>query len=170
VEYYTGGQVEPGDFDLVEVTNEAALARALETVGFLPEARPGHLLRGFYHPDLLTGVLEEGSDPGLLKSDHDADLRAMARAARWVAMVMGMTGSSTAHTSSSVASMSEPPFAQLVQQHVGELAQHLHADRAARAKEFLGATLPRIVGNGVDQDVAVEERPQRVFASSRSKR
>jgi hypothetical protein len=55
VEYYTHGGIESGDFDLVEA-NEQALGEALQAVGFRREDRAGHLLRGFYHPDLLTGV------------------------------------------------------------------------------------------------------------------
>ncbi|MEK0085525.1 hypothetical protein [Benzoatithermus flavus] len=55
VEYYTHGAVESGDFDLVEA-DERALGGALEAVDFVRENRAGHLLRGFYHPELLTGV------------------------------------------------------------------------------------------------------------------
>jgi hypothetical protein len=55
VEYYTHGEVESGDFDLVEA-DERALGDALEAVGFRREDRPERLLRGFYHPELLTAV------------------------------------------------------------------------------------------------------------------
>lgn len=55
VEYYTGGEIESGDVDVVEA-DLAPLAKALEAVGFRREDRSGRLLRGFYHPSLQTGV------------------------------------------------------------------------------------------------------------------
>lgn len=55
VEFYTGGAVVSGDFDIVAPA-EAALESALLAEGFLREDRPGWLLRGFYHPELAMGV------------------------------------------------------------------------------------------------------------------
>src|SRR6266704_3070912 len=55
VEFYTGGAVVSGDFDVVtdaQVVFEAALV----DLGFRREDRPGHLLRGLYHPTLDVGV------------------------------------------------------------------------------------------------------------------
>jgi hypothetical protein len=55
VEYYTGGEIMSGDFDLVE-THDTIVGEALVEVGFRREDRPGFLHRGFYHPELLVGV------------------------------------------------------------------------------------------------------------------
>jgi len=55
VEFYTGGAVVSGDFDIVTPA-EAALESALLAEGFKKEDRPGWLLRGFYHPELAMGV------------------------------------------------------------------------------------------------------------------
>jgi hypothetical protein len=55
VEFYTGGAVVSGDFDIVTPA-EDALQRALLAEGFRKEDRPGWLLRGYYHPELAMGV------------------------------------------------------------------------------------------------------------------
>ena len=55
VEFDTAGHLHSGDFDLVSNADEA-FAQALLAVGFRREDRRGHLLRGFYHPDLSIGV------------------------------------------------------------------------------------------------------------------
>jgi hypothetical protein len=55
VEFYTGGQITSGDFDLVAV-GEDIIGEALLEVGFRREDRRGVRLGGFYHPDLLIGV------------------------------------------------------------------------------------------------------------------
>lgn len=55
VEFYTGGAVVSGDFDIVAPA-DAALENALLAEGFRREDRPGWLLRGFYHPELAMGV------------------------------------------------------------------------------------------------------------------
>lgn len=55
VEYYTGGAIMSGDFDMV-CSAEDKLVAALSRRGFLREDREGRLLRGLYHPDLLLGV------------------------------------------------------------------------------------------------------------------
>jgi hypothetical protein len=55
VEYYTGGELMSGDFDLVAADDEV-VGKALLEVGFRREDRPGFLLGGFYHPELLIGV------------------------------------------------------------------------------------------------------------------
>lgn len=60
VEFYTSGAVVSGDFDLV-TPNDAALERALLEQGFRREDCPGHLLRGYYHPDLAIGIEVVGS-------------------------------------------------------------------------------------------------------------
>lgn len=54
-QFYTGGAVVSGDFDIVTPA-EAALESALLAEGFRKEDRPEWLLRGFYHPDLAMGV------------------------------------------------------------------------------------------------------------------
>ncbi len=55
VEFYTGGAITSGDFDVVTGA-QAALEAALVDVGFRREDRAGHLLRGLYHPTLAMGV------------------------------------------------------------------------------------------------------------------
>jgi hypothetical protein len=55
VEFYTGGEITSGDFDLVAV-GEDIIGPALLEVGFRREDRRGVRLGGFYHPDLLIGV------------------------------------------------------------------------------------------------------------------
>jgi hypothetical protein len=55
VEFYTGGAVVSGDFDVV-TDAQGALESALIDLGFKREDRPQHLLRGLYHPDLEIGV------------------------------------------------------------------------------------------------------------------
>ncbi len=55
VEYYTGGAVVSGDFDIVTAA-ETTLVKALMNQGFRTEDRTKHLLRGYYHPDLAIGV------------------------------------------------------------------------------------------------------------------
>jgi len=55
VEYYTGGAVVSGDFDVVSAADET-LTRELVALGFRKEDRKGHLLRGLYHPGLEIGV------------------------------------------------------------------------------------------------------------------
>jgi hypothetical protein len=55
VEYYTGGAVVSGDFDIVTAA-ETVLAQALVGQGFRREDRPEHLLGGYYHPDLAIAV------------------------------------------------------------------------------------------------------------------
>ena len=55
VEFYTGGAVVSGDFDIVTQAEEA-LGQALLAEGFRREDRPGWLLRGYYHPELALGV------------------------------------------------------------------------------------------------------------------
>jgi hypothetical protein len=69
VEYYTAGAVTSGDFDVV-TPNDTALRKALLHQGFRPETRPGHLLGGYYHPELSIVVevvgrvlLEGEADP-----------------------------------------------------------------------------------------------------------
>jgi hypothetical protein len=55
VEFHTGSAVTSGDFDFVTQA-QAAFEEALVRYGFRREDRPGHLLRGLYHPDLGLGV------------------------------------------------------------------------------------------------------------------
>lgn len=55
VEYYTGGRIVSGDIGIVEADREH-LEGELVRVGFVREQRPGHLLRGLYHPGLGVGV------------------------------------------------------------------------------------------------------------------
>jgi hypothetical protein len=55
VEYYTGGAVVSGDFDIVTAA-ETTLVEALLNQGFRTEDRAEHLLRGYYHPDLAIAV------------------------------------------------------------------------------------------------------------------
>jgi hypothetical protein len=55
VEFYTGGTITSGDFDLVTGA-QSALEAALVEVGFRREDRAGRLLRGLYHPTLAIGV------------------------------------------------------------------------------------------------------------------
>src|SRR5918992_4381979 len=55
VEFYTGGEITSGDFDLVAV-QEDLIGEALLQVGFRYEDRRGVRLGGFYHPELLIGV------------------------------------------------------------------------------------------------------------------
>ncbi len=73
VEFYTGGAITSGDFDLV-AAREEIVGEALVEVGFRREDRQGVRLGGFYHPDSLIGVefvtgpLFEGrTDPGRLR-------------------------------------------------------------------------------------------------------
>jgi hypothetical protein len=55
VEFYTGGAITSGDFDLVGAREEI-LGEALVEVGFRREDRQGVRLGGFYHPESLIGV------------------------------------------------------------------------------------------------------------------
>jgi hypothetical protein len=55
VEFYTGGAITSGDFDLVAV-HEEIIGAALVEVGFRREDRRGVRLGGFYHPEILIGV------------------------------------------------------------------------------------------------------------------
>ena len=55
VEFYTGGAVCSGDFDIVTPSG-AALEAALLARGFKKEDRAGWLARGYYHPELAIGV------------------------------------------------------------------------------------------------------------------
>lgn len=55
VEYYTGGELTSGDFDLV-TSRDDLVGEALLEVGFRREDRPAVRLGGFYHPELLIGV------------------------------------------------------------------------------------------------------------------
>lgn len=54
VEFYTGGAVVSGDFDIV-AGSLGPIEAALIELGFVRENRQGHLLRGLYHPALLIG-------------------------------------------------------------------------------------------------------------------
>lgn len=55
VEFDTLGGITSGDLDLVSAS-DAALAEALQTVGFLREERHGRRRGGWYHPDLPIAV------------------------------------------------------------------------------------------------------------------
>jgi hypothetical protein len=55
VEFDTLGAITSGDFDLV-APDHAALAAALEEVGFRREDRAGMRQGGWYHPDLPIAV------------------------------------------------------------------------------------------------------------------
>lgn len=55
VEYYTGGEIVSGDFDII-YQHLDAFKEAVESQGFTTEDRFGHLLHGFYHKELLTGI------------------------------------------------------------------------------------------------------------------
>ena len=55
VEFYTGGAITSGDFDLV-AAREEIVGEALVEVGFRREDRRGVRLGGFYHPEILIGV------------------------------------------------------------------------------------------------------------------
>lgn len=55
VEFFTGGAITSGDFDLWTGADDL-IRRNLLAVGFKDEDRQGHLARGFYHPDLDMGV------------------------------------------------------------------------------------------------------------------
>jgi hypothetical protein len=55
VEYYTGGAIMSGDCDIVAVA-DMAFEAALLAEGFRREDRPGHVQRGFYHPDFAIGI------------------------------------------------------------------------------------------------------------------
>lgn len=55
VEYYTGGELTSGDFDLV-TSRDDLVGEALLEVGFRREDRRGVRLGGFYHPELLIAV------------------------------------------------------------------------------------------------------------------
>lgn len=55
VEFYTGGEITSGDFDLVSAHADI-VGEALLQEGFRSEDRRGVRLGGFYHPDLLLGV------------------------------------------------------------------------------------------------------------------
>jgi hypothetical protein len=55
VEFYTGGAVMSGDLDVV-TDAQPVFEAALIDLGFRREDRPGHLLRGLYHPKLDIGV------------------------------------------------------------------------------------------------------------------
>lgn len=67
VEYHTGGAIQSGDVDLVEVS-EHIVAQALLDVGFRREDRRGHILRGFYYVgdsfevgvEFVSGALFDG--------------------------------------------------------------------------------------------------------------
>lgn len=55
VEFFTGGAITSGDFDIWTGADDL-IRRNLLAVGFKDEDRQGHLARGFYHPDLDMGV------------------------------------------------------------------------------------------------------------------
>jgi hypothetical protein len=55
VEFYTGGAITSGDFDLVGAREEI-VGEALVELGFRREDRQGVRLGGFYHPESLIGV------------------------------------------------------------------------------------------------------------------
>lgn len=55
LELWTTGRYVSGDFDLV-VVDPTPMESALLARGFRREDRPGHLLRGLYHPELDLGV------------------------------------------------------------------------------------------------------------------
>jgi hypothetical protein len=55
VEFYTGGAITSGDFDLVAARDDI-VGEALVEVGFRREDRRGVRLGGFYHPESLIGV------------------------------------------------------------------------------------------------------------------
>lgn len=55
VEFHTGSAVVSGDFDFV-TAEMRAFGEALIALGFKREDRPGHLLKGWYHPELTMGV------------------------------------------------------------------------------------------------------------------
>ena len=55
VEFYTGGAITSGDFDLV-AAREEIVGEALVEIGFRREDRRGVRLGGFYHPESLIGV------------------------------------------------------------------------------------------------------------------
>jgi hypothetical protein len=54
VEFYTGGAVVSGDFDVLTAA-QAELESALIRRGFVRPNAPGMLLRGLYHPELAVG-------------------------------------------------------------------------------------------------------------------
>src|SRR5882724_9171336 len=55
VEFYTGGAVVSGDFDVV-TDAQTVFEAALVELGFKREDRRGRLLRGLYHPMLDIGI------------------------------------------------------------------------------------------------------------------
>jgi hypothetical protein len=55
VEFYTGGAVATGDFDIVAAADNE-LEQSLLEQGFLRPRARGALMRGFIHPDLAFGV------------------------------------------------------------------------------------------------------------------
>ena len=55
LQLWTTGRYVSGDFDLVGV-DPTPMESALIARGFRREDRPGHLLRGLYHPELDLGV------------------------------------------------------------------------------------------------------------------
>lgn len=55
LELWTTGAYTTGDFDLLTAETEP-METALLARGFRREARPGHVLRGLYHPDLDIAV------------------------------------------------------------------------------------------------------------------
>jgi hypothetical protein len=55
VEYYTGGDIVSGGFDVI-APDEPAFSEAMLANGFQRENRPGHVLRGWYHDALEIGV------------------------------------------------------------------------------------------------------------------
>jgi hypothetical protein len=67
---YTGGMITSGDFDVIAAADEV-FDGVMADHGFRPEDRAGHLLIGYYHPDvptigvqLVSGRLFEGrTDP-----------------------------------------------------------------------------------------------------------
>jgi hypothetical protein len=55
VEFYTGGAIASGDFDVITAVQDE-LERVLLQKGFVRPSGPGVLLRGLHHPDLGIGV------------------------------------------------------------------------------------------------------------------
>jgi hypothetical protein len=55
LQLWTTGRYVSGDFDLVGV-DPTPMESALVARGFRREDRPGHLMRGLYHPELSLGV------------------------------------------------------------------------------------------------------------------
>jgi len=55
VEYYTGGLIHSGDFDISTISQDV-LERELEKLGFVREVNGSRLARGLFHPHLDMSV------------------------------------------------------------------------------------------------------------------